>query len=341
MKNNELTSLYEGMRIPGQNPNCDGCSVLNKSKPIHSHLDYEDLSECDVLFLSDSFRFRLGKAIAFSEEEREVILRYFPHPAVYSSSVKCPSVKEADMTPANMKICRKHLDDTIEKVKPRLVFTCGNLAMKMLIKKSGITGKRGKSFSYTTEEGHFCIVVPIFHPYFVIKEPRHSHLFEIDLKNAYDKYILETGTKKTFTYEMTTSFDEVVTLCDTLSSLEEPIACDIETTGLNFLTDTIMSIAFATSQGNWVIPCFHKDSPLSEQEATKALSIHVRKVLENPNNEKVFHNAKFDLKFLMKYNIDTVNVRDTKIMHHLVDENLPKSLMDLIKLYFAEELESL
>jgi len=28
-------------------------------------------------------------------------------------------------------------------------------------------------------------------------------------------------------------------------------------------------------------------------------------------------------------------------MHHLLDENMPKGLMDLTKLYFANELENL
>ena len=67
----------------------------------------------------------------------------------------------------------------------------------------------------------------------------------------------------------------------------------------------------------------------------------LRQILENPKSRKVFHNAKFDLKFLINYGIYPKNVWDTKIMHHLLDENLPKSLMDLVKLYFPTELESL
>ena len=341
MNTNPLSDLYANVQMPGQNPNCEGCSILGKSKPAHSILDYESLSQSDVLFLSDSFRFRLGTHQAFSDVERELLTECLGKPAAFSAAVKCPSVKEVDMSPANMKLCRKHLEDTIDVVKPRLVLTCGNLAMKMLIKKSGINDKRGKSFLYETEKGHSCTVVPIFHPYSVIKEPRHRQLFEIDIKNAWDKYISSDKTDSKFSYEMTTNIDEVRKVCKALSETEEPVACDIETTGLNFLTDSIMSIAFATSEGNWVIPCYHKDSTLSNEETLEALTVHIKSVLENPRNEKVFHNAKFDLKFLMKFGINSVNIRDTKIMHHLIDENLPKSLMDLVKLYFAEELENL
>jgi len=34
-----------------------------------------------------------------------------------------------------------------------------------------------------------------------------------------------------------------------------------------------------------------------------------------------------------------VNVWDTKVMQHLVNENVPKSLNDLVNMYFPEELE--
>ena len=36
---------------------------------------------------------------------------------------------------------------------------------------------------------------------------------------------------------------------------------------------------------------------------------------------------------------DFNNIGDTKIMHSLLDENLPHGLMDLVKEYFPQELE--
>ena len=258
-----------------------------------------------------------------------------------AASVKCPSVKEADMTPDNMKLCRVHLEATIDKVKPKLVFPCGNLAMKMLIKKSGITSKRGKSYEYITTGGHRCIVVPIFHPYSCIKEPRHTVLFKTDIQNAYEKYVLGKRDKGNFTYKVLTQIEEVTALAKKLQHSEETIAIDIETTGLNFLKDKIQTIAISSKEQTWVIPCDHKDSPFKNIAYHDRFWMNIRGILINPKNKKVFHNAKFDLKFLLRYQIKTVNVWDTKIMHHLLDENMPKSLMDLTKLYFANELEDL
>ena len=337
----KLKNIYDCHKVSPTNPLCEGCSVLSTSKPCYAVEDYKNLPKGDVLFLADSFRYRFGKARPFSDKERDLIKECFPYPSVFSASVKCPSVKEADMSPDDMKICRAHLTATIESVKPQLVFVCGNLSMKMMIKKSGITSKRGKAFTYTSDGGHTCTVVPLFHPFSVIKEPRHKYLFEVDIKNAYEKYILESTNTSQFKYKVLTREGDVRKLWESLKDTSSTIACDIETTGLNFLKDKVQSIAISSKECNWVIPCFHKDSPFDVDTATKILTSYVRDILENPNNKKVFHNAKFDLKFLKDFGIDAVNVWDTKIMHHLIDENVPKSLMDLVKLYFSSELEDL
>jgi len=338
----ELENLYSGLKPSCSNSLCEGCSILKESKPEHSYLDYEKLREGPVLFLSDSLKYKFGKLIPFSKKEMNLLLKHYPEDAQFAASVKCPSVKEGDMTPVNMKLCREHLDATIDKVKPKLVFTCGNLSMKMLIKKSGITSKRGSSFPYSTNSGHECTVVPIFHPYAVIKEPRHSYLFETDIKNAYDKYILGNTGSGDFSYEVLTTPEEVASLGEKLQQCKETLAVDLETTGLNFLRDKIMSISISSEEGTWVIPWDHKDSPFKEgEEDSKTMWKWVKIILENPYNKKVFHNAKFDLKFLLNHGINVECVWDTKILHHFINETAPKSLMDLVKLYFSNELENL
>tara|TARA_R110000824_G_scaffold58612_2_gene158309 strand:- start:1976 stop:3022 length:1047 start_codon:yes stop_codon:yes gene_type:complete len=346
----ELQNIYSGLKSNCSNSLCEGCTILEESKPDYAVMDYESLVSKPVLFLSDSLKVKNGNYQAFSSQERALIKTIYQQhdPACdniqYAAAVKCPSVREKDMTPGNMNLCREHLNATIDKVKPRLVFVCGNLAMKMLIKKSGITDKRGHSYEFTSTAGHKCIVVPIYHPYVVRKEPRHTYLFQIDIKNAYEKYILNKKSTISFSYNVATTIQEVEDIAEKLQGTSETVAVDIETTGLNFLTDKIQTIAIATSDQTYVIPLDHKDSPFRRGEGTAA-SVRVwdllRRILENPKNKKVFHNAKFDLKFLLNYGVTTKNVWDTKIMHHFVNETAPKSLMDLVKLYFSDELENL
>jgi hypothetical protein len=338
----ELQNIYSGLKPTCNNELCEGCTILSQSKPDYAHMDYEKLNPSPVLFLSDSFKHRLGNLSPFSKKEKELLKELYPYPASFSASVKCPTVKEGDMTPNNMKLCRVHLDATIDKVQPKLVFVCGNLAMKMLIKKSGITTKRGKSYEHITTGGHSCVVVPIYHPYACIKEPRHRFLFQKDIQNAYEKYVLGKKTEGDFAYQTLMRVEDVEKLASNLQESDETLAIDIETTGLNFLKDNIQTIAFASKGNTWVIPLDHKDSPFRSGEPDYAkVWVLLRRILENPRSKKVFHNAKFDLKFLINYGIYTKNVWDTKIMHHFIDENVPKSLMDLVKVYFPSELEDL
>ena len=338
----ELENLYSGLKPSCSNDLCEGCTVLTQNKPEYSYMDYEKLTQGDVLFVADSFKYKYGSMNPFSNKEKELLESLYPDRVQYTASIKCPSVKEGDMSPNNMNLCRKHLETTVDKVKPRLIYACGNLAMKMLVKKSGIMGKRGSSYEYITDSGHSCIVVPIYHPYSVLKEPSHRYLFETDIRNAYEKYILCKKSRGDFSYKLVGEIGEVEELANHLSTTEDTVAIDIETTGLNFLTDSIQTIAFSSNDTNWVIPLDHKDSPFRKGEPHYArVWVLLRKMLNNSNNKKVFHNAKFDLKFLLNYGIEVCNVWDTKVMHHFINENAPKGLMDLVKLYFSDELENL
>ena len=86
----------------------------------------------------------------------------------------------------------------------------------------------------------------------------------------------------------------------------------------------------AIEEMTYVIPLDHKDSPFKEGEPDRdRVWVLLRAILENPKNKKVFHNAKFDLKFLIGMTLISTNVWDTKIMHHFINETAPKSLMDL------------
>ena len=331
----DLQSIYNSHELPD---NCKECSISKStSKPFHACMDQQDLTQSDVLFLSDSYRLDPIERLAFSEAEVDLITGILENLGgltwSVSPAVKCPGVKEVDMSPNNMNLCRDYLEETVKAVNPKLIFVCGNLAMKMLIKKSGISNKRGKQFLY---EGY--PVVPVFHPLSVITEPRHKFLFEADIKNAINKYIFKNTVKTQFEYKVLTDISEMQKELDFLINTDRTISCDIETTGLNFLRDTIMTVAFSEGSRSWVVPIDHKEVKWSQKEREIVLSL-IRRVLTNPKNKKVFHNAKFDMKFLKRYGVEVCNVWDTKLMHHLIDENAPKSLMDLVKIYFPEELE--
>jgi hypothetical protein len=213
----------------------------------------------------------------------------------------------------------------------------------MLLKKSGITDKRGNSYDFESPNGHKCVVVPVLHPYAIIQEPRHKPVFESDILNGYNKHILGKVKQTKMDYELIKSIKDLTNFAYWLKTYQKPIALDIETTGLNFLKDKIMTIAIVTDERSAVVPIYHKEFDwTSVDDYTDHAEVFdlVRYGLNN-NAIKVLHNAKFDLKFLNRHGVTINKVADTKMMSHMVNEEGKNALKDLVKQYFPEYLEKL
>lgn len=85
---------------------------------------------------------------------------------------------------------------------------------------------------------------------------------------------------------------------ETVKSLQEPIALDIETSGLDPFVDKITWISWATKSRHGVVPIFHRNPSThncSEQELKEELST----MLRNPLVTTIWHNGTFDLSFLV------------------------------------------
>lgn len=319
---------------------CQECSQLDLNHAYHTYLDYENyigIENVDVLFLTDSIRNDYVGPTPFKEDEAE-IFTYLPGLGKYNvvvlSAIKCSDIQEKTLTTKDMDLCRNHLATTIEVVKPKLIIPLGNLAFKMLTKKSGIQDKHGKTFDY---EG--IKVVPTFHPLTIILEPQYRPLFVQDVTNAINKYIELDYRERVFPYDV---LDNPQDLSDYswLFDTTKNIAVDIETTGLNFLTDKMMTIAISWGENTIVIPYQHRQVSYTDDELLVIRSF-LRMAFQNPNNKKIFQNASFDLKFLLSLGIECINVFDTKLMHHSIDENRSHALKELVKEYFPREVEEL
>lgn len=307
-------------------------------------MDHEEQGfqeDCTILFISESFKLEFGELTPFFQKEEELIesaIRKAGHknliPKVeYTAAVKCPNVKDKDMSKDDKDICRQHIAKTVEKCKPKLIFLCGNLPLVMLTKKSGIMNKRGKIL----EEYQGIPVVPIYNPTQVLVEPQNQYLFDLDIQNAIEQVLIKKDTESEFTWELVDTEAK-------LSSLEAYIkydaAVDIETTGLDFLKNKIQTIAISFDadgkQKTFAIPVHHKEFNATGDWISNVVSF-LNKLFESPSL-KILHKAQFDLKFLSRLGVEVQGtICDTKIMQHLIDENLPKSLKDLVGYYFPSE----
>ena len=337
----ELDNLY----LPGQQRTekyCENCSIRKIKKPIYAVRDYHGVEHVEVLFLVDSLVWD-GFDITNLNASEEGLFDRYVKPIMKDTkwtilaSVKCPDVKEKDMTPGNREACRNFLAETIKETSPKLIFTCGNLPLRMLLKESGVTNKRGSTYYY---EG--IPVIPLFHPMSVVLEPRNMTLFQMDIHNGYNKYILkDTNVPKV---EWDVADWDWHTKYSHLEETDQTISIDIETTGLNFLKDKIQTIGITWEKDGQlkqlIIPMFHKEAPQEAHWITNNIDT-LKLICENPRNRKILQNSKFDMKFLLALGIRIVNVDDTMLFSHFVNENMPKSLRDLVKQFFPDHLEEL
>ncbi len=323
-------------------PNCSPCSVLTTVKPIHNIQDWPDLKKSDVLLVSGSFITNSGTFAPFSQSELRLInSEVLNHTLDYeaTAAIKCPKVTETDITAADINLCRSNISETIKVVDPKVIITFGNLALRTVSKLSGVTNKRGKAFPISIDNVEY-IVVPTLHPKSVLVEPRLENLFRVDIRNAIQKYVTKPGASYLANYKYASTLKELKDIKDLLSKTRSPIAIDIETTGLNFLDDTIHTVSISYKNGTVVIPYAHPKAGLNteiKQEVVQTL----KAICSNENNIKAFHNAKFDLKFLAQLGIIVRNVWDTAVMASLIDENRPKGLLDLVKEYFPDQIRNL
>jgi uracil-DNA glycosylase family 4 len=320
---------------------CNGCKILQEKKPSHCLEDYEDPEHAEVLLVSDSYKW-FGFASAFSDAEYKLIIEILSELGLDLSkvssiaSINCPRVTENQLNAASMNICRGHLVKAVNGIKPKMILAFGNLAFKMLTKKSGIAKHRGEHFELAKEfDYRDCIVIPVTHPFSVIKEPKNRNIFEVDLRNAVYHY---TGNAPImdFSYEHITSIEQLKKWWAKARD-QKLFAVDLETTGLNFLKDKIHTVAISSEGLNVGFAIDHKDASWSDKDKKIMLNF-LTKFLEDPNKRKVFHNAKFDLKFLMNYGIYPQNVACSKVLAKIVDENRPNSLKNLVNEYFGVEL---
>jgi uracil-DNA glycosylase family 4 len=304
----------------------------------------EELGEEKIVFVHESFHQKNGSIFQFTDEEFQVLNGLLNKTKLplgsyqFVAAVKLFGAREDDIDTPTLHKHREYLYEDIEAIDPDLIIPLGNLALKTLTKKSGITAKRGKEFSVEISKKNYN-VVPTLHPFSLYAEPKMRPLFIQDVDNAYDKFILNINAFDDSPYELVNGdLDRAKELLNQTLQ-QKVVGVDLETNGLDFKMNKIFTIGFSFGEKQgFVFPIFHRESEWSDNDLSELKQL-IQNLMES-DVTKVFHNCKFDLKFLMNWGITHFeSIEDTQVMHSLVDENLPHGLMDLVKQYFPTELE--
>lgn len=254
-----------------------------------------------------------------------------------------------------IKSCARYLHVAVKNKEPKIILAFGATALKALgYRASNFMDARGRIVDIEIA-GTMYKVLPTFSTKHMVAKTGLYNLFYGDFLRAVriasgvDK-IDETATIEEVTagYKLPQTVAEVAAVCDEIITHVVPgaktaeqcaISVDTETNTVNphRLDAKLLCISFAWDEGkSTAIPLFHRDAHWTPDELAEVIG-HVQRVLACAK-PKVFHNAKFDLKFIeLRHGWPVANVAwDSMLGEHLLREDMTGnySLKTLGRSYF-------
>lgn len=251
--------------------------------------------------------------------------------------------------------CSSFLHAKIKNAQPKIILAFGATALKSLGYKSDkFMEARGRLVEVEIG-GQMYKVLPTFSTKHMVAKTGLYNLFYVDFVRAIriaggeDEVGANTTLEElTRDYVIPKTVAEVGQLCDLIinhvvegatTAAQCAIAVDVETNTLypQRKDAKVLCVSFAWDTGRaTAIPLFHREATWTPAELEQVIA-HVQRVLECAK-PKVFHNAKFDLKFLeMRHGWRVNNVQwDSLLGEHLLREDMTGSygLKTLGRTYF-------
>lgn len=250
---------------------------------------------------------------------RQAIERYIKVPYYLTNAAKCFPPDDRDPKKEELHACSVYLDAEISQLHPKVIVAVGNVALKALVGKSGITTYSGKVVSqvaYPSWQGG-ADVFALLHPSFILRYPRNLPRFEADFRALADLLVPGSYTRAHPVREMDPS-----QLGNWLAGHDVtiPLAVDFETTGI-YARDGGHLRCVSLSDG-------HTEAVWMDLEKWGGPAMDVLKSFLKSDIPKVAHNNIFE----RNWSVDVFGFEprklswDTMLMHYLKDENVAHDL---------------
>lgn len=268
------------------------------------------------------------------------------------NAVNCKPPRNRPPETEELKACSDILDHYIAEANPKIIVPLGNVALKRITGRSGITKYNGLILE--TEKYPGRKIIPVVHPAFALRDPKNITALKYGLsrvKDAIDNKVLFTLSKVTYV----DTIDKFNTMMGDLTS-KPYFSIDIETSTLHdWKTGHIICISFSTTPGSsyvlpWVVgdkkyyDACRKHAPTENRNAVIELvsdfcfcyKLNLPSFFWGNNPEvkeqlvalfadetkaKILHNYAFDYKYLSNAGLVIKGtIFDTMILHYLLDE---------------------
>ena len=112
-----------------------------------------------------------------------------------------------------------------------------------------------------------------------------------------------------------------------LEAKQNSVCFDTETTGLDALQAELVGLFLLGRTESYYLAL------PNEREETQTIINSFRPFFENPKIEKIGHNLKYDLKVLLKYNLNVGPYYDTMIAHYVINPDMRHNMNILAETY--------
>jgi len=251
-----------------------------------------------------------------------------------TNTVKCRPLANRSPIAEECRICRSlFLEKEIKAYPRKLLVGIGNIGYYGIVPKgvpSGITSRTGL-FEYNEEFS--CYVLPCIHPAAVLRTPSYQSLLD-DVADKISRFIREGYTVPAKTSVFYKEIRDLASFKEFISEVKEVkrFVVDIETEGFNYFKDHIICIGFSTAPYTaYYLPILEEDDLAWSKNEWCLIQEGLREIFEDASIQKIGHNLKFDLKFLVhKFGWDVKGLLDdTMLMHFMLDENTSHGLKEL------------
>lgn len=162
--------------------------------------------------------------------------------------------------------CRGKVESALKAIKPKVIVVLGDIALRQIIRKSGITKNRGK---WLFNEEFNCYILPMFHPAYILRNMSMLPRFLSDVKMLRDFINNDyQPLKSTEKFNFISDGISLHTLAKLLKG--KIIAIDTETQGLEWFDDNFLVISFSIShkEGTAYQVNLYQEVPLEEADFT-------------------------------------------------------------------------
>lgn len=244
----------------------------------------------------------------------------------FAQALKCKTFDQ-DASNADVKACRKYLDEELAIVKPKFVLCLGNEALLSLTGHSGITKYRGRVY----EDSRGFDIIPTISPSAVNRNPGQRPGYIADLRLFANRVYGRANGIPEPEYFIVDTKKKLNKLKQLLAQVTD-IYFDVETTSDYYKEDgrivTLSATCLIETKGStkrfvFALPLYHPESPWQYQH--RSVLKFLKPELEAIPNGTA-HNGPYDVKWMIQYGINIAFTFDTMLALHLLNENGLKGL---------------